>query len=81
MTDPFDEYAVQQLKEFSGKQLKSTTKEGLDFPVEDEKKQLPSRMHSLIHSPSTKDVLGGKSEKVVVSSRMADSVCILTTSE
>jgi len=38
-------------------------------------------MHSLIHSPSTKDVLGGKAEKVVVSSRMADSICILTTSE
>merc|ERR1712060_883167 len=34
MVDPVDEYAVQQLKEFDGKKLKSTTKEGLD--IEDE---------------------------------------------
>merc|ERR1712013_938701 len=39
MTDPIDEYAVQQLKEFDGKKLKSTTKEGLDIDDEDEKKK------------------------------------------
>merc|ERR1711935_439769 len=31
MVDPIDEYGVQQLKEFDGKKLKSTTKEGLDI--------------------------------------------------
>merc|ERR1711912_38939 len=40
MVDPIDEYAVQQLKEFDGKKLKSTTKEGLDIADEDEKKKL-----------------------------------------
>merc|ERR1712174_142682 len=40
MTDPIDEYAVQQLKEFDGKKLKSTTKEGLEIDDEDEKKKL-----------------------------------------
>merc|ERR1712136_426246 len=40
MVDPVDEYAVQQLKEFDGKKLKSTTKEGLDIGDEDEKKKL-----------------------------------------
>merc|ERR1712113_1204675 len=36
MVDPIDEYTVQQLKEFDGKKLKSTTKEGLDLEDEDE---------------------------------------------
>merc|ERR1711991_759886 len=40
MVDPIDEYAVQQLKEFDGKKLKSTTKEGLDIEDEDDKKKL-----------------------------------------
>merc|ERR1711970_1507094 len=40
MVDPVDEYAVQQLKEFDGKKLKSVTKEGLDIEDEDEKKKL-----------------------------------------
>merc|ERR1712190_23368 len=40
MVDPVDEYAVQQLKEFDGKKLKSTTKEGLYVDDEDEKKKL-----------------------------------------
>jgi len=38
VTDPSDEYAVQQLKGFDGKKLKSTTKEGLDIDDEKEKK-------------------------------------------
>ena len=38
--DPIDEYATQQLKEFDGRKLKSTTKEGLDIDDEDEKKKI-----------------------------------------
>merc|ERR1712072_237079 len=82
MVDPVDEYAVQQLKEFDGKKLKSTTKEGLDIADEDEKKKLEELEAEF--EPLTKlmkEVLGDKVEKVVVSSRMADSPCVLTTSE
>merc|ERR1712203_7536 len=82
MVDPIDEYCVQQLKEFDGKKLKSTTKEGLDLEDEDEKKKLEELKAEF--EPLTKlmkEVLGDKVEKVVVSSRMADSPCVLTTSE
>merc|ERR1739845_213108 len=74
MVDPIDEYAVQQLKEFDGKKLKSTTKEGLDIDDEDEKKKMEELKAEF--EPLTKlmkEVLGDKVEKVVVSSRMADS--------
>merc|ERR1712060_673252 len=69
-------------KEFDGKKLKSTTKEGLDIEDEDEKKKLEELKAEF--EPLTKlmkEVLGDKTEKVVVSSRMADSPCVLTTSE
>merc|ERR1712226_812392 len=82
MVDPVDGYAVQQLKEFDGKKLKSTTKEGLDIEDEDEKKKLEELKAEF--EPLTKlmkEVLGDKVEKVLVSSRMADSPCVLTTSE
>merc|ERR1711861_24334 len=82
MVDPVDEYAVQQLKEFEGKKLKSTMKEGLDIDDEDEKKKIEELKAEF--EPLTKlmkEVLGDKVEKVIVSSRMADSPCVLTTSE
>merc|ERR1712128_261951 len=82
MVDPVDEYAVQQLKEFDGKKLKSVTKEGLDIEDEDEKKkleELKAEFESL--TKLMKEVLGDKVEKVIISFRMADSPCVLTTSE
>merc|ERR1712147_520484 len=82
MVDPIDEYCVQQLKEFEGKKLKSTTKEGLEIDDEDEKKKLEELKAEF--EPLTKlmkEVLGDKVEKVLISSRMAESPCVLTTSE
>merc|ERR1719407_120105 len=82
MVDPVDEYAVQQLKEFDGKKLKSVTKEGLEIDDEDEKKKVEELKAEF--EPLTKlmkEVLGDKVEKVVISSRIVDSPCVLTTSE
>jgi len=83
MTDPIDEYAVQQLKEFDGKKLLSATKEGLQLEEdEDEKKafeEAKAKTESLCKL--IKEVLDDKVEKVVVSNRLADSPCCLVTGE
>merc|ERR1712166_733789 len=83
LTDPIDEYMVQQLKEYEGKKLVSVTKEGLDFDqTEDEKKKKEeekARFEPLCNP--MKDVLEDKVEKVQVSSRIDESPCVLVTSE
>merc|ERR1712183_589686 len=38
-TEPIDEYVVQQLKEFDGKNLVSVTNEGLELPEDEEEKK------------------------------------------
>merc|ERR1712188_200383 len=44
MTDPIDEYATQQLKEYDGKKLTAVTKEGLNLEkTEDEKKEFEEK--------------------------------------
>merc|ERR1711864_19823 len=50
MTEPIDEYVVQQLKEFDGKNLVSVTKEGLELP-EDEKVKKVVCSSRLVSSP------------------------------
>jgi len=82
MVDPIDEYCVQQLKEFDGKTLKSVTKEGLELNDEEEKKTLEEQKAAFEGlCKLVKEVLGDKVEKVVVSNRIAESPCVLVTSE
>merc|ERR1712093_254228 len=83
MTDPIDEYAVQQLKEYDGKKLLCATKEGLKLnETEDEKKafeEAKAKTEGLCKL--MKEVLDDKVEKVVVSNRIVDSPCCLVTGE
>ena len=83
MTDPIDEYSVQQLKEFDGKNLISATKEGLKMDEdEDEQKayeEAKAKTEGLCKL--MKEVLDDKVEKVMVSNRLADSPCCLVTGE
>uniref|UniRef100_A0A8C7M0Q2 Heat shock 90kDa protein 1 beta n=1 Tax=Oncorhynchus mykiss TaxID=8022 RepID=A0A8C7M0Q2_ONCMY len=66
MTEPIDEYCVQQLKEFDGKTLVSVTKEGLE---------LFENLCKLM-----KEILDKKVEKVTVSNRLVSSPCCIVTS-
>ena len=83
MTEPIDEYCVQQLKEYEGKKLVCATKEGLnlidaeeDNKLKEEEKEKFEEMCKIV-----KEILGEKVEKVVVSERLSDSPCILVTGE
>merc|ERR1711976_842065 len=82
MIEPIDEYCVQQLKEYDGKNLVSVTKEGLELPEdEDEKKkqeELKSKFENLCKI--MKDILDKKIEKVTVSNRLVSSPCCIVTS-
>jgi len=83
MTEPIDEYVVQQLKEFDGKNLVSVTKEGLELPEdEDEKKKREEDKTKFENLCKVmKDILDKKVEKVVVSNRLVSSPCCIVTSQ
>ncbi|CCD11649.1 unnamed protein product [Trypanosoma congolense IL3000] len=83
MTDPIDEYVMQQVKDFEDKKFACLTKEGVHFEeTEEEKKQREEEKAAFERLCKTmKEVLGEKVEKVVVSDRLATSPCILVTSE
>jgi len=83
MTEPIDEYCVQQLKEFDGKKLVSVTKEGLELPEDEEEKK---KRESDAEKYETlckvmKDILDKKVEKVTISNRLVSSPCCIVTSQ
>jgi len=84
MTEPIDEYCMQQLKEFEGKKFKNISKEGLNTATsEDEKKaaeDLKKANEELCEV--VKDILGkDQVEKVETSTRLANSPCCIVTGE
>lgn len=66
MTEPIDEYCIQQLKEFDGKSLVSVTKEGLELPEDDEEKKKMEEDKTKYNSlcKIMKEILDKKVEKV-----------------
>jgi len=83
LVDPIDEYMVQQLKDYDGKKLVSCTKEGLELDNTDDEKKKQEEIKAKFEPlcKLVKDVLGDKVEKVVVSTRIDESPCVLVTSE
>jgi len=84
MTEPIDEYMVQQLKEFDGKKLVCVSKEGVKFEdeTEDEKKKIEDiKKENENLCKVIKEILNDKIEKVEASQKLTDSPCCLVTAE
>merc|ERR1712047_167214 len=83
MTEPIDEYVVQQLKEYDGKNLVSVTKAGLELPQDEEEKKKSEEDKAKFEPlcKVMKDILDKKVEKVVVSNRLVSSPCCIVTSQ
>ncbi|CAF0837739.1 unnamed protein product [Didymodactylos carnosus] len=83
MTEPIDEYCVQQLKEYDNKKLVSVTKEGLELPEDEEEKKKREQDKEKFEPlcKIMKDILDKKVEKVIVSNRLVSSPCCIVTSQ
>ena len=82
MTEPIDEYILNQLKEFDGKKLVNVARTGLNLLTDEEKEkeeELKKELDDL--TKHIKEVLSDNIDKVEVSSRLDDSPCVLTSSE
>merc|ERR1712241_295952 len=83
MIDPIDEYSVQQLKEYDGKNLVCVTKEGLELPEDEEEKNRYEEAKANFEGlcKVMKEILDKKVEKVAVSNRLVSSPCCIVTSQ
>jgi len=83
MTDPIDEYMVQQMKEYDSKKLVCVTKEGLVLEETESEKagreEIKAKTEALCKL--IKETLDDKIEKVVVSDRLVSAPCCLVTGE
>jgi molecular chaperone HtpG len=83
MTDPIDEYVMQQVKDFDDKKFVCLTKEGVKFEETEEEKKAKEEEKASFEKlcKEMKEILGEKVEKVVLTERLATSPCILVTGE
>jgi molecular chaperone HtpG len=83
LTDPIDEYAIQQLKDFEEKKLVCATKEGLELDMTEEEKKKKEEEKASFEAlcKKIKEILGDKIEKVILSDRVVASPCVLVTAE
>lgn len=83
MCDPLDEYITQQVKDYKDKKLVCITRENIDFNDDDSDKEEFERMKVEYKSVCDfmKTTLSNDVEKVVVSNKLSESPCVLSTSE
>ena len=82
MVDPIDEYVIQQLREYNGKELVCITKENLNIDDDATEKESFETLKKDYENVCThiKTILGDEVEKVVVSNRLDNYPCVITTS-
>jgi len=83
MVDPLDEYITQQVKNYKDKKLVNITKENIDLnDTESEKEEFEKAKEDYKSvCEYMKTVLNNEVEKVVISNKLNNSPCILTTSD
>lgn len=83
MCDPLDEYITQQVKDYKDKKLICITKENTDIGSDESEKEEFEKLKTEYKNVCDyiKSTLSDDVEKVIVSNKLADYPCILTTSE
>lgn len=74
MTDPLDEYLVQQLADYKDHKMVNCTKEGLDLEKDEEATKDWEKTCAKL-----KEILGGKVKDVKVTSRLVQRPCVLVS--
>ena len=82
MTDPIDEYTIQEIKDFKGKKLISVAQSDVDLNNDTEKKEFEQLKKQNVKLCNTiKEILDSKLEKVVISPRLNETPCILVSGD
>jgi molecular chaperone HtpG len=83
MCDPLDEYITQQVRDYKDKKLVCVTKENTDMGSDEAEREEFERSKSEFKNVCDymKSTLSDEVEKVIVSNKLADSPCVLSTSE
>lgn len=79
LTEPMDEYCIQQLNQYDGKNLVCITKDGLKLDDNDKNENEVKEYNDLCNF--IKETIGDKLEKCVISNRIVQSPCCLVTNE
>ena len=83
MCDPLDEYITQQVKDYKDKKLVCVTKENTDMGNDESENAEFEKSKDEFKNVCDymKSTLSDEVEKVIISNKLSDSPCILSTSE